>query len=219
MKRDMNNKERRKIVVRGKKKTYTRTMLVKTAQDIGRRESLHQIKLEQANHQPSTMSKLLAKAKSGIRGVLPNRNVGALHSLHPWQEHHTGTRGSGDSGYRDRKADPGVPSPGSDHSLFAHLVGTMRDESKPRFDVPNENARLLRAHARSRRATGVSAGMEAQTGRYARPGSPNADDFDFYRHDPWRTAAHMGGISGSLMRRYGRDNVTRVPQNPNRWVR
>lgn len=92
MKRDMNNKERRKVVVRGKKKTYTRTMLVKTAQDIGRRESLHQIKLEQANHQPSTMSKLLAKAKSGLKGVLPNRNVGALHATNPWIEK-TASRG------------------------------------------------------------------------------------------------------------------------------
>lgn len=215
MKRDMNNKERRKVVVRGKKKTYTRTMLVKTAQDIGRRESLHQIKLEQANHQPSTMSKLLAKAKSGLKGVLPNRNVGALHALHPWQEHHLGTRGSAESGYRDRKADPGVPGPGSDHSLYAHLVGMVRDTEKA--TVGHRAFAGGEMHAMARRDAALSGAVYANGSYTDGAGSrlPNHEDINSFLTQPHYRRDHDGGLRD----KYGDSNVTQVPQNPNRWVR
>jgi len=225
MKRDMNNKERRKVVVRGKKKTYTRTMLVKTAQDIGRRESLHQIKLEQANHQPSTMSRLLAKAKSGIKGVLPNRNVGALHALHPWQEHHLGTRDSADSGYRNRKADPGVPSPGSDHSLTALLAGAARGYSQPQ--EPAEH--LTYEHARERREMAPTPYFvnRAQSGTRVEGDGPSPMPFrtplhrnlvgNFANEGSYDVLNSQRGVNKAVASLFGKATVVR--QNPKKWVR
>lgn len=221
MKRDMNNKERRKVVVRGKKKTYTRTMLVKTAQSIGRRESLHQIKLEQANHQPSTMSKLLEKAKSGIKGVLPNRNVGALHSLHPWQEHHTANVETRNSQLGGVQKFYGSSGPGSDHSLLAHMVGRMRDIERAYMEPMQGNPRLTHQHAELRRRA-------AETGFYnAMLDAPSAanrppthqSNVDAHLYDISHGSAVYGGVYRELLRRHGSENVSTVPQDEMKWVR
>jgi hypothetical protein len=209
MKRDMNNKERRKVVVRGKKKTYTRTMLVKTAQDIGRRESLHQIKLEQANHQPSTMSKLLAKAKSGIKGVLPNRNVGALHALHPGQEGHAGlvANFSGTSPYlvahytgaaknflaaeiRSTAGSQGYAESRRKLGREANLYGDGHDWDGPQFLVPQ----------RTSRGTPLS------------PYVPATEDGELIHHNP------ANEIVRNLSRAFG-GQVAHVSQNHKKWVR
>jgi len=215
MKRDMNNKERRKVVVRGKKKTYTRTMLVKTAQDIGRRESLHQIKLEQANHQPSTMSKLLAKAKSGLKGVLPNRNVGALHSLHPRQEHHTEGVDTRNSQLGGVQKFYGSAGPGSDHSLYAHLIGMVRDTEKAA--VGHRAFAGGEMHAMARRDAALTGAVYANGSYTDGVGFrlPNHEDINYFLAQPHYRRDHDGGLRD----KYGDSNVTRVPQNPNRWVR
>ena len=212
MKRDMNNKERRKVVVRGKKKTYTRTMLVKTAQDIGRRESLHQIKLEQANHQPSTMSRLLAKAKSGIKGVLPNRNVGALHALHPWQEHHTKDVDARNSQLGGVQKFYGTSGPGSDHSLFAHMVGASRNRYQSTQDREVDSGTY--EHARSRREQGS---MAATWAPYAYPHGHGEHalgmDDNLYVH---REAVNTHGRDLASV---FQSQVQYMGRNPTKWVR
>lgn len=218
MKRDMNNKERRKVVVRGKKKTYTRTMLVKTAQSIGRRESLHQIKLEQANHQPSTMSKLLEKAKSGIKGVLPNRNVGALHSLHPWQEHHTANVETRNSQLGGVQKFYGSSGPGSDHSLFAHMVGRTRDIERAYMEPMQGNPRLTHQHAQLRMAAGHDA-MESANRHLGSDPSQFSREFGAHMHVLSTGAATYGGVHSAMLNRYGLENVTEVPQDHKKWVR
>jgi len=220
MKRDRNNKERRKVVVRGKGKTYTRTMLVNAARDIGKRESLHQIKLEQANHQPSTMSKMLAKAKSGLKGVLPNRNVGALHSLHPWQEHHTEGVKTGESQLGGVQKFYGSSGPGSDHSLYALAVGARRDHNMPAYQ------KTITAHGGSREQAErrqLAGELEAS---FAQPHASFLREPTTARGSSqnWSSGIPIGrspinNITRQLAAAFGGAQVSHVPQNHKKWVR
>lgn len=199
MKKSNSGLTRKKITVRSKKgKTYQRSVMVATARDIGKRESLHQIHLEAANKVPSQMQQMLSKAKSMLRGKKPS--TGALHQLHPDAPRHGNTW-------------KGASGPGSDHSWFALAAGAMRNRTNA--------SRLGDGSAQSRRDNGYNAtaivGAEHQNAT-STIGHAAAVQHTM-RYANQTQGDHWGGNRRQELISAFKAPVEHVPQNSRKWVR
>ena len=163
-----------------------------------------------------TRKKITVRTKRGksfqrsvmVRAEAIGKRTGGkkLNSLNPWQTHHVENvktrfpQSSGSSG------------PGSSHSFLAHLVGAVRDKSKPHYE--REGEYLTKSASAGRQQWGQVAVSHAW-GTMHIEGHQGAMRGLHIRDREDRTLE----LRNNLIDRYGRSNVHEVYQDPRRHVR
>jgi hypothetical protein len=214
-------KVRRAITVKGKHGTYTAHRLV--AADANHAETTEHRALKQ---QSSLLGRYLRTAglvvTLGSRAVVAaiHKRHSGLQAMNPWEAHHTKDVDTRNSQLGGMQKFYGTSGPGSDHSLFAHMVGHLRDYERLYLESLREVPKGTREHALARQDAASSAVGIARMDVPANPREPPTHQRDFDA-TLWAnsTGAATSGVYSTLLRNHGLSNVSQVPQNPNKWVR
>lgn len=195
---------KKKITVRGKKKTYQRTVMVRSDKAPVHAHRAMQSLVTPGNYEPSMAQRALAH----VTGIFQRKQqAGVLNSMHPWQDHHLGPDTGSMLGVRSQQNDRYMPGPGSDHSFFAHRVGSARGSEQARYETGWYGGRYkadgpgTEAHAKARAYGGRMAGVTAASAPII----------------PERRYANAR--VSDLAKAFGGAVVSSVRQNSRKWVR
>jgi len=215
---------RKRITVRGKKKTYQRTVMVKAEQAQGARAPAG----HGANKAPTTEQHMLGK----LTGLFSRKqNARALKAMNPWEPRHTWGVRTDRSLLGDTQMYYGTSGPGSDHSLLAHAVGTVREREAAVFQRGHNRATDQisgteerysgsTAHAGHRRFAAEAAGNYARpTTSFLTPPTTSRGSPRLYPGDIPIGRSPINVMTRQIAAAFGGAQVSHVAQNHKKWVR
>lgn len=148
-----------------------------------------------------------------VRASKPTTKRSGLHSLNPWEQHHTEHANKNSALPADRAKLYGSSGPGSSHSWLALAVGASKQREQARRESSNPFADFGTAeHASARRWAGVrTSDQSRELDHYmSRSAALETAHSTGSRVREWREGLHS---------RYGGTNIHEVHQDPRKWVR